>query len=173
MDLTHALAATSSIQLGDATYELSPLTLGDMATFRQWANDRHIDTADERCAFLKRKSCLTQEEAQRTYAKAFDETKNGIAEARAAGSTEGGEQLILLSLKHRHPDMTLEKLRPLLKMGDVQDVREKVERLSGFFGDDDDAPADAGDGGSTAAASDPNAQTPAAASTAGETSLAS
>jgi hypothetical protein len=164
MDITTALAATSSIALGDATYELSPLTLGDMAKFRQWANERHLTAADERCAFLKRKLSLTPEEQQRTYAKAFDETKNGFAEARAAGSTEGGEQLILFSLHHRHPDLTIEQLRERLKFGDVAVVREKVELLSGFV--DDDEPDDEKEPGGNAAAvaasaaPDPNEATP-------------
>lgn len=162
MDLTTTLGAPSPIQLGGNTYQLSSLTLGDMATFRQWANERHLATADARVAYLKDKQCLSPEERHRTYATAFDQTKNGVAEAIAAASLEGGEQLILLSLKHRQPDMTLEALRPLLTMADVEDVRDKVEILSGFADDDDAAGAGQGEG-----AADPNEQTPAAAADTG------
>jgi hypothetical protein len=132
MDIATAITTPATIRLGDADYMISPLSLADMASFRRWASERAINDAKERVKFLSDNGALNPQEKERTLAAAFDDTKNGAAEARAAASLDGAAYILWLALRRHHQDLKFEKVAELVTVANVDQLQQKLGEISGM-----------------------------------------
>lgn len=133
-----ATAAPAEIRLAGKTYRMSPLTDGDLGEL-----ERHLQTR----AFAVAKANLEglSPEDRRTllrvaYDTAYRVTLNSPEASAFMRGLEGAAYLLWLGLRHNHPDLTPEAVRPLLT--DERTVTEAMDRLdelngTGPDGDDD------------------------------------
>ncbi len=129
--LSEIAGASSTFEFGGKTYTMSPLTIGDLAEFAQWAEDRAIAKAEKRIA-------LMPDDKKAILQKAFDESDAGTTEARAMGTMDGIRMLSWLSLRRAHKDLTAEQVGDLVTMAELSKFRQRIDRLSGLEPDPND-----------------------------------
>jgi len=109
--ISTATGAPSQITVGGKTWLLKPLLDDDYGVLENWVRDRYID--------LTTRNVKDLPEADRRY-----HTDKAIAEAREIdvdseraakmiNTPPGVVQVLWLSLKHNHPDVTLDETRKL------------------------------------------------------------
>lgn len=134
-----ATAAPAELRLAGKTYRMSPLTDGDLGEL-----ERHLQTR----AFAVAKANLEglSPEDRRTLLRVAYDTAYRVTLASPEASAfmrglEGAAYLLWLGLRHNHPDLTPEAVRPMLT--DERTVAEAMDRLDELNGtgpdEDDDA----------------------------------
>lgn len=128
-DHAKAAKATFDIELGGKKYILSPLTLGDLGQFCQYAQYRDY--------YLLRKSDIPEAEA--ALKDCFDECRRrkvGIGSAEfveALQTADGLAYFLYLSLRHKHNTLTAEALEGQLTLHQLNDMADIVGELSGII----------------------------------------
>jgi hypothetical protein len=136
--LSQAAGAPAPLAPDDFDHLLSPLSLGDLAEFEAWANEKCLADAKAKIKFLADNDALAPEVKQATLAQAFDRTKTGIASALAAATLDGTRKLALLSLRRRKPDITPAEIDQLITVANLADIKRKLDRASGFAEEEED-----------------------------------
>lgn len=149
-DTMGVIGAPVPLSLGGTEYQLSPLTVGALATFRAEAHERVWGEADRRIARLNKIAAATQDAKLEVERWAREMIDSGRAEAEFATDCEGTAALVWLCLLERHPDITRTEIKSKLRFIDLEAVQAKLDRIS--FPRKTDAP----DTGTPS----PNAQTP-------------
>lgn len=129
---TSAAAAAGTpitVTLGGVEYRVSPLRQRDYAELEQWLQDRIIAPVQRHTA------SLGLEERTKLLDAAFQRaalvTLTSPEAARFLGSLEGAFYLCWLSLRHNHPQLTLDAVRELLAAEEaLAAVQQAVERFS-------------------------------------------
>jgi hypothetical protein len=136
--LSEASGAPSEILFDGTAYKMSPLSIGDMADFAQWAEDRAVLEAEKKIGILDRAGVATAEDKKAILQKVFDESESGILEARAMVGMPGIRRLAWLSLRHAHADITESRVGEIITMAQLAAFRKRLDRLSGMDPDPND-----------------------------------
>lgn len=139
--LSEAAAAPVHISHGGKDYAMSPLGIGDLAEFQQWAEDRAVERVEKHIARLEKHGAVDADEKRALLDELRDELESGAAEARAATMFAGIRLMLWMSLRQRHPELTIEQVGRMVTPATAREAQDKLDRVSGLAGDDG-APTD-------------------------------
>lgn len=125
-------AAPITVKIGDKDYQLSPHTVGDLAEFDLWAEEKTLKELDERLARYGKNDALTSEQKKEMIDAVYAEIKSGMATARAAQEFSGTVKMTLLSLRHLHPEITVEQAGDAVTIVGLKQFQATLDRLSGL-----------------------------------------
>lgn len=138
-ELSRITAQPTEIEVNGERFFLSPLTLGDMGEFSQWAADRLIEKTEQRIALLEKHGICPETKKTEMLQAAFDLIDSGQADSKAMISPAGIIKMGWISLRKRHPEITEEKAAQIVTMNGVTHFQKKLDRVSGFD-DEGDSP---------------------------------
>lgn len=124
-DLSTVTAAMIEIQLGGQAYKMRPLTIADLGDFENWVRQKIIANAMHAARDLpaRDRRDLTSESINAASRVTYDSPEaQGMMQ-----SIEGAGQLMHLSLRHEHPDLTREQV--ISKLTNVKQFSELAESL--------------------------------------------
>ncbi|HAI11074.1 MAG TPA: hypothetical protein DCM28_05175 [Phycisphaerales bacterium] len=124
-DLSTVTAAPIEIELGSKTYKMRPLTIADLGDFENWVRQKIIANSMHAARDLpaRDRRDLTSEAINAASRVTYDSREaQGMMQ-----SIEGAGQLIYLSLRHEHPDITREQV--VSKLANVQQFSNLADSL--------------------------------------------
>lgn len=124
-DLSTVTAASIEIQLGGQPYQMRPLTIADLGEFENWVRQKIIANTMHAARDLPPmdRRDLTSESINAASRVTYDSREaQGMMQ-----SIEGAGQLMYLSLRHKHPDITREVI--VGQLANVQQFSELAESL--------------------------------------------
>ena len=146
MSLSAAVGAPSPVQIGDRTYQASPVNLFQLGEMEEFIRARLINRAAKATIGLPR--ATGDQLMDRALAKSEEITFDSDESRSFLRTLPGMSFLVSISLRANHPDMTPEKVCAAMESSPQQraDAIATVIRISGFGSKDGDATS----GGSTA-----------------------
>jgi hypothetical protein len=124
-DLSTVTAAPIEIELGGKTFKMRPLSIADLGEFENWVRQKIISNAMHAARDLpaRDRRDLTSEAISIASSVTYDSREaQGMMQ-----SIEGAGQLVCLSLRREHPDITREQVVSML--ANVKQFSELAESL--------------------------------------------
>jgi hypothetical protein len=151
-DLEKLSATGGTIQLGKVTYTLSRLTLGDYGRIQSWLKERikrPFQLVAEALKDLEPLRLIDAEAYERSrkdlmLAAMQDSRKNDGTGADSAsvedalGSPDGIAYALWLSVRHQHPNTTLETIKEVILDEDLKSIKDKLDEITLFQDDEED-----------------------------------
>lgn len=131
-DHSRAAAAPITVKIGDKDFQLSPHTVGDLAEFDLWAEEKTLRELDDRLERYQRNEALTPEQKKLLIDETYADIKSGKATARAAIGFSGTVKMTHLSLRHLHPEITIEQAGDAVTIVGLNAFHAVLDRLSGL-----------------------------------------
>ena len=140
--MSDAAKAALVIEHEGEEYILSPLEIGDLADAQRWAEEkpftamaRRMDILGERCTPAMKERMY--DEAVKQSALVSDSSE-GMGTVLA--SMEGVIYLLYLSLRHKHPIMTVKAAEAMVDIATLGEWQNRLDRVSGFNEPDEETP---------------------------------
>ena len=136
MSLGDALGARVPVTIGGDEYFMSPPTLADMAEAEKWLESRVVEGVRQR---------LKDHGAELTEAERLSILANAIERAPevSRASVDGTRYMAYVSLRHNHPDLSLEDVSKMIGMGDVGRINDIMDGFSGIAAKEPTKPGEA------------------------------
>jgi len=109
-----------SLKIKDKKYELSVLTIGDLANFRQYIKGKRIELIQD--------NVKNPEERIALISKILD---SQIDETAEMGTMSGVCFLLWKSLRKKQKDLTLEDIDEMIDLGNIGEVSSVLTQLGG------------------------------------------
>lgn len=135
MKLCEAITRAVKIKLADGKeYEISPITLFDLAEMEKWLEDLPLARLKRR--FEKFSSVLDDKTKEKMITDAILEgQKHGLSSAKLneeLESVEGVAMFLFLSLRHKHSELKFEDLEKLVTVENLADIKMLLDEASGL-----------------------------------------
>lgn len=124
-------ASPLEIEHAGVTYRLKPLTLGQYADMEQWAKQQPFVELERKLVAIGDKK-LRERAKEKMLDKAIAQSDNAEWIADKMSSPEAVERLFGMMLKANHPDIEPEKVREILDIKGLVQVRAWCESLIGL-----------------------------------------
>ena len=143
-NLATAAKAPFTISHEGHEYRLAPLELADLAEFEQWVSIAPYEAAKRQMEALG--DALTPEAQtmilQTAQAKAADCSMSSPEYMRTMSSVQGTCYMLWLSLRKEQPDITRAEAGALINLDNLSEWQERLDRVSGLAGDDEENPTE-------------------------------
>lgn len=130
VDLSAMVEGSLDWPVDGKIYKLDPIKIKEMGSFTQWVENKYIQD------MIKISESLPQDKSTDFLTKALKEKPSGIElterVSKAMSTLEGTKELLFLSLRKNHLDMTREKLDEIVTFKNIRLAQDLLDSVSGF-----------------------------------------